>query len=87
MLGEMCTLQGYCSFVDGRCQLTSDDDCKKTSACRSVGACTYRADTGHNRMEQVPGCVVGGVNDCKGSQSCRDDKNCIFKAGLCVKNP
>jgi hypothetical protein len=81
----MCTIQGYCSFREGRCDLTSNEDCKKTRGCRQVGTCTFVADAGKNRMEKLGGCIVGGPEDCKASETCRDRRNCVYKAGLCTK--
>jgi hypothetical protein len=53
---QVCLNSGECSFVNGQCKATSDDDCRYSINCNHLGTCTAKDGQ----------CIIGKDADCEG---------------------
>ncbi|MEZ4440747.1 MAG: hypothetical protein R3B72_16730 [Polyangiaceae bacterium] len=65
-----CKINGRCGWHSGlgTCVARSDEDCRKSRACRVNGTCTKVEDSCHGTSEE----------DCKASERCKDEGLCHF---------
>ena len=71
-----CASSSLCTG-DGKRMGTSDDDCRKSPACRSDGLCSGRGGK----------CVASSDDDCKSSSGCKDAGKCSARADVCTAAP
>ena len=74
-LASTCRTGGRCSFIDGRCVIGSDEDCRQSLPCFEFGRCAAK-----NPGTAGATCVVGSTADCQQSDYCRD-------YGMCTLTP
>ncbi|MFT5434310.1 MAG: hypothetical protein ACI9OJ_005023 [Myxococcota bacterium] len=72
--GDPCRRNGLCSFVDGSCRASVNDDCKQAWLCQEMGFCT--AEMGR--------CVAGSDADCQSARDCAWNGYCSMADGWCV---
>jgi hypothetical protein len=69
-----CLERGECTRVAGRCQATSEADCRASTECKSSGRCSVNKGR----------CAVLSDADCRGSAVCRKYGKCSLKQGKCA---
>jgi major membrane immunogen (membrane-anchored lipoprotein) len=74
MCEKLCKWQGRCTLgEDSKCFASSDSECKLSSVCKQMGACT--AKDGRCRITNSTGCSQASV--------CTDNGKCTFDDGEC----
>ena len=63
-----------CTAVNGDCAVNSDEDCKRSGLCASVGRCDSKSGK----------CVASSDEHCRSSDTCKESHLCIFKGAECV---
>ncbi len=74
---DVCKSNGMCSFVDGLCAVTSDEECRGSEQCKEAGRCKWAA-------ESPIACVPSSAEDCKASAICRRLGRCSVQGDSCA---
>jgi hypothetical protein len=72
---KRCKSDGLCAPDSGnQCVPATTTQCRRHSACRESGICTYRDGR----------CALATTGDCRRSDLCKSEKKCFFKGAECV---
>ena len=73
---DICKANGLCTFLDGRCAVTSDAECLGAEQCKEAGRCKFSGN------EAIP-CVPPSDAECQASSICLRFGRCTMQGMAC----